>query len=73
MAQRLPVDYDTWKIGALVNNKVGGKSATILDRDCSPVLLFTAPLRVPFDAQGFQDADATRVNLCLEANPELIS
>ncbi len=71
MAQRLPVDYDSWTIGAPVANKAGGKSATILDQDCSPILLFTAPLRVPFDAQGFQDDTATRVNWCLDASPEI--
>ena len=73
MAQRLPVDFDSWKIGTPVPNKAGGKSAAILDQDGSPILLFTAPLRVPFDAQGFQDTEATRVNLCLDASPELIS
>ena len=31
-------------------------------------MLFTDPCRVPFDAQGFQDSEATRVNLCLEAD-----
>ena len=72
MAQRLPADSDSWKIGVPVQNKAGGKSATILDQGGSPVIMFTAPMRVPFDAQGFQDADATRVNLCLEANAELI-
>ena len=72
MAQRLPADSDSWKIGVPVQNKAGGKSATILDQGGSPVIMFTAPMRVPFDAQGFQDADATRVNLCLEADAELI-
>ena len=68
MAERLPQDYQSWRLAAPVPNKAGGKSAGIVDQSGSPITLYTAPLRVPFDAQGFQDETATRVNLCLEAN-----
>ena len=73
MAQRLPQDYQTWKLQPPVPNKAGGKSASITDADGSPVMLFTDPCRVPFDAQNFQDPEATRVNLCLESTEAITS
>ena len=73
MAQRLPQDYQSWKLQPAVPNKAGGKSAGITDVDGNPVTLFTAHCRVPFDAVGFQDPEASRVNLAMEANPEIVS
>ena len=52
MAERLPQDYQNWKLAAPVPNKAGGKSAGIVDQSGSPITLYTAPLRVPFDALG---------------------
>ena len=68
MAERLPQDYQSWRLAAPVPNKAGGKSASIVDQSGNPITLFTAPLRAPFDAQGFQDPTAERVNLCLQAD-----
>ena len=73
MAQRLPQDYQSWKLQPPVPNKAGGKSAAITDVDGNPVMLFTDPCRVPFDAIGFQDPEASRVNLCLDGNPDIVN
>ena len=73
MAQRLPQDFQSWKLQPPVPNKAGGKSAAITDVDGNPVMLFTDPCRVPFDAVGFQDPEASRVNLCLTANQDIVN
>ena len=66
-----PQDVQNWQIGQPATNKAGGKTASILDGEGGPVVFTTNVLRCPFDAVGYNDPDATRVNLCLEADTAL--
>ncbi len=50
----------------------GGKTCAILDGNGSPIALTTNVLRSPFDASCYNDPDASRVNLCAEADEELV-
>ena len=68
----LPQNVDKWVLCEPVANKAGGKTSAILDGNCSPIILTTNILRSPFDASGYNDPDASRVNLCLEADEELV-
>ena len=68
---QFPRNVDSWQVCEPIATKAGGKTAAILDEDGSPICFTTGVLRSPFDASGFQDPDATRVGLCLEADSEL--
>ena len=69
----LPQNIDKWQICEPVANKAGGKTSAILDDKGGPIYFTTNILRSPFDASGFQDADASRVSLCLEADEDLVT
>ena len=64
---------EKWQICEPVANKAGGKTSAILDDKGGPIYFTTNILRIPFDASGFQDADASRVSLCLEADEDLVT
>ena len=68
----LPHNVDQWQIHEPVANKAGGKTAAILDDKGGPISFTTSVLRSPFDASGYNDPDASRVSLCLEADAELV-
>ena len=68
----LPKNIDKWQICEPVANKAGGKTAAILDEKGGPIIFTTNVLRSPFDGTGFQDPDASRVSLCLEADEDLV-
>ena len=68
----LPQNIDKWQICEAVTSKGGGKAAAVLDGKGSPITFTTNILRSPFDATGFQDPEASRVSLCLEADEELV-
>ena len=52
-------------------SKAGGKTCAIL-YEGAPISFTTSILRSPFDASGYNDPDASRVGLCLEADEELV-
>jgi hypothetical protein len=54
-----------------VVTKAGGKACALLS-DEGPILLNTNALHCPFDVTGFNDPEAVRVNLCLDADSDLI-
>ena len=68
----LPQNVDKWVLREPVANKAGGKTAAILDDKGGPISFTTSVLRSPFDASGYNDPDASRVSLCLEADEELV-
>ena len=68
----LPQNIDKWQLCQPVANKAGGKTAAILDENGGPISFTTNVLRSPFDASGYNDPEASRVSLCLEADEELI-
>ena len=68
----LPQNIEKWQIHEPVANKAGGKTAAILDGKGSPITLTTNILRSPFDGTSFQDPEASRVSLCLEADEDLV-
>jgi hypothetical protein len=70
MAQ-FPRNVDKWQVCEAIANKAGGKTAAVLDESGGPLSFTTGILRAPFDASGYNDPDATRVGLCLEADAEL--
>ena len=61
-----------WQICEPIANKAGGKTAAIPNENGGPVSFITCFLRAPFDASGYNDLDASRVGLCLEADAELL-
>ena len=67
----LPQNIDKWQLCQPVANKAGGKTAAILDENGGPISFTTNVLRSPFDASGYNDPEASRVSLCLEADEEL--
>ncbi len=69
---QLPGNIDKWQIREPVSNKVGGKTAAILDENGGPIVFITCG-RSPFDASGYSDPEASRVGLCLEADSSLVS
>jgi hypothetical protein len=69
MAQ-FPRNVD-WQVCEAIANKAGGKTAAVLDEQGGPLSFTTGILRAPFDASGYNDPDATRVGLCLEADAQL--
>ena len=68
----LPRNIDKWQICEPVANKAGGKTCAILDEKGGPISFTTNVLRSPFDGTGYNDPDASRVSLCLEADEELM-
>jgi len=68
----LPRSIDKWQICEPVANKAGGKTCAILDEKGGPISFTTNVLRSPFDGTGYNDPDASRVSLCLEADEELM-
>ena len=66
-----PRNVDKWQVCEPIATKAGGKTAAILDENGGPICFTTGILRAPFDASGYNDPDATRVGLCLEADAEL--
>ena len=68
----LPQNIEKLQICEPVANKAGGKTAAILDEKGGPISFTTNILRSPFDASGYNDPDASRVSLCLEADEELV-
>ena len=67
---QFPRNVDKWQLCEPIANKAGGKTAAILDENGGPISFTTGILRAPFDACGYNDPDATRVGLCLEADAE---
>ena len=65
-------NFQEWQICEPVANKAGGKTAAILDEKGGPISFTTDTLRSPFDASGYNDSDASRVSLCLEADEDLV-
>ena len=68
----LPQNIEKWQLCEPVASKGGGKQCSILDDKGGPISFTTSILRSPFDASGYNDPDASRVSLCLEADEELI-
>jgi hypothetical protein len=68
---QFPRHVETWQLCETITHKAGGKTAAILDESGGPICFTTGILRAPFDASGYNDPDATRVSLCLEADAEL--
>ena len=68
---QFPRNADKWQICEPIVNKAGGKTAAILDENGGPICFTTGILRSAFDASAYNDPDATRVSLCLEADAEL--
>jgi len=68
----LPRNFDKWQICEPVANKAGGKTCAILDEKGGPISFTTNILRSPFDGTGYNDPEASRVSLCLEADEELV-
>ena len=68
---QFPQHVVSWQVCEPIANKAGGKTAAILDEHGGPISFTTGILRAPFDASGYNDPDATRVGLCLEADAEL--
>ena len=68
----LPKNIDKWQIHEPSANKAGGKTAAILDDKGGPICFTSAVLSSPFDASGYNDPDASRVSLCVEADEELV-
>ena len=66
-----PKNVDKWQVCDAIANKAGGKTAAILDESGGPISFTTGILRAPFDASGYNDPDATRVGMCLEADAQL--
>ena len=68
----LPQSIVKWQIcGEPVTNKAGGKTAAILDENNSPICFTTSILKAPFDASSYNDPEANRVGLRLEADTQL--
>ena len=61
-----PTNFAEWTICEPVASKSGGKTAAVLGKGGEPISFTLPPLRSPFDALGYNDPDATRVNLSLE-------
>ena len=68
---QLPQHIGKWQICEPVANKAGGKTAAI-SYEGAPISFTTSILRSPFDASGYNDQDASRVNVSLEADEELV-
>ena len=70
----LPKNIDKWQIHEPVANKAkaGGKTAALLDETGGLICFTSAVLRSPFDASGYNDPQASRVSLCVEADGELV-
>ena len=68
---QFPRNVAKWQVCEPIATKVAGKTAAILDENGGPISFTTGILRAPFDASGYNDPDATRVGLCLEADAEL--
>ena len=66
-------NVSAWQIGQPAANKAGGRTASIIGGDGGPIQLTTNVLRCPFDASGYNDPDAARVTLCLEADDPLVA
>ncbi len=66
----LPTNFAEWTICEPVASKSGGKTAAVLGKGGEPISFTLPPLRSPFDALGYNDPDATRVNLSLELTVE---
>ena len=62
----LPTNFEEWQICEPVASKSGGKTAAVLGKGGEPISLTLPPLWSPFDALGYNDPDALRVNLSLE-------
>ena len=67
----LPQSIVKWQICEPVTNNAGGKTAAILDENNSPNGFTTSILKAPFDASSYNDPEASRVGLCLEADAQL--
>ena len=68
----LPQNIENWVLCEPVANKAGGKTVAILDDKEGPISFTTGVLRSPFDGSGYNDPEASRVSLCLEADTELL-
>ena len=68
----LPQNVAKWTICEPVANKAGGKTCAILDENCGPISFTTSTLRSPFDAAGYNDPEAIRVGICLDADNDLV-
>ena len=68
---QFPQNVEKWQICEPIANKAGGRTAAILDENGGPISFTTGILRAPFDASGYNDPDASRVGLCLEADAQL--
>ena len=68
---QFPQDFDRWQVREVITNNAGGKKAAILDEHEGPTPFTTGILKSPFDASGYNDVDATRVDLCLDTDAQL--
>ena len=66
----LPTNFAEWTICDPIAAKSGGKTSAELGAKGEPICFVLPPLKSPFDALGYNDPDATRVNLSLELGPE---
>ena len=66
----LPTNFAEWTICDPIAAKSGGKAAAVLGAKGEPICFVLPPLKSPFDALGYNDPDATRVNLSFELGSE---
>ena len=71
ITMNLPQSIPKWQMCEPVTNKAGGKTAAVSDENISPICFTTSILKAPFDASSYNDPDASRVGLCLEADKQL--
>ena len=68
---QFPENVDNWQVCAPIANKAGGRTAAILDEHARSICFTKGILRTPFDVSGYNDPDASRVGLCLEADAKI--
>ena len=66
----LPINFAEWTICEPQASKSGGRAAAVLSKAGEPISFTLPPLRSPFDALGYNDPEASRVNLTLELDAE---
>ena len=67
----LPTDFAKWSICDPIASKSGGRTCAVLGAKGEPISFTLPPLKSPFDALGYNDPDAQRVNICFEVGPEM--
>ena len=66
----LPKDVAKWTICDPVASKSGGRTCALLGAKGEPISFTLPPLKSPFDALGYNDPDALRVNISWEIGPD---